>query len=114
MGEIQKRIFLKTSFLFFSILTSSHIFITMETKVCSCCRKLLEIINFYPNKRYTDGYNCYCKVCVIQNTKKSQLKHKTEWFMQDGFMYEKDHFNAALEQYAQVFNLPSLLKYRKK
>ena len=46
-------------------------------------------------------------------SKKSALKYQKKHFNQDGFITEKDHFNAALIQLAEVMNKPSLLKHLK-
>ena len=35
----------------------------METKVCAKCGRELPIQEFYQNKKYSDGYFCYCKEC---------------------------------------------------
>ena len=39
------------------------------------------------------------------------LRRGVEWYMKDGFISETDHFNAAIENYAKVFNMPQLLKH---
>jgi len=114
MEGSQKRIFYKKLLKKESILKKNHIFISMEEKLCSGCKRLLQIFNFYPNKRYSDGYNCHCKECVKEAANQSKLRNKERWYNADGYINEKEHFNAALEQYAEVFNLPSLLRYKRK
>jgi superfamily II helicase len=84
------------------------------TKKCSCCKLDLPIILFYNNKRAKDGKQEICKTCARERVKQTQLKSNLEPHHWDGFYSEKDHFNAALDQYAKVFNMPSLLKYKKK
>ena len=85
----------------------------MVTKVCAKCKKELPIDQF--NKGVNkDGYQSYCKPCNKEINKLSKLKNGNESYHQDGFMTEKEHFNAAIEQYAAVFNLPSLLRHKRK
>ena len=86
----------------------------MEQKECKKCKVVKAVFDFYPRPNHKDGLDSYCKKCVMVNTKESQLNNKKKWFHEDGFISEKDHFNAAIRQYAEVFNCPSLLKHIKK
>jgi len=82
-------------------------------KKCRKCNqeKLLEQFGF--QKRNNDGRQSYCKECNLQVQKESKLKNKKEYWHQDGYMTEKEHFNSALEQYAKVFGMPELLKHKR-
>lgn len=86
----------------------------MEHKECKKCKITKSVSHFYPRPNHKDGLDSYCKKCVGENAKMSQLKNKKKWFNEDGYINEKEHFNAAIRQYAEVFNLPSLLRHIKK
>lgn len=84
----------------------------MVTKFCKKCKEDLPVSRF--NKgRQKDGLQSYCISCNTQLNKESQLRNKKQWWNKDGYLTEKDHFNAALENYAEVFNMPQLLKHKK-
>mgnify|MGYP003657465801 FL=1 len=85
----------------------------MKNKQCRKCLEVKDIDNFTHQPRNKNGLNSYCKTCTSEVAKASKLKHKTERWHQDGFESEKEHFNHALAQYAEVFNCPQLLKYIK-
>ena len=85
----------------------------MDSKFCMQCNNDLPISNFGKCKSCRDGYYRYCKTCANRNSKKSAFKYQYKDFNQDGFLTEQEQFNAALEQYAAVFNCPNLLKYKK-
>jgi len=88
----------------------------METKEKECrkCKVVQPASNFYPRLNYDDGLASYCKECTKINSRQTFLNQKTKWFNVDGYLTEKDHFNAAITQYAEVFGLPSLLRHIKK
>lgn len=55
-------------------------------KICSCCRKELDIFSFRKNKRTKDGFCYYCKECdkqkykeYYQNNKEKILKCKIKY-----------------------------------
>ena len=81
-------------------------------KCCLQCNKVLPISSFGKCTTCKDGYYRYCKKCANRNSKKSSFKYQRTAFNQDGFLTEKEQYNAALEQYAAVFNCPNLLKYK--
>jgi hypothetical protein len=82
-------------------------------KQCCTCKSFKLVTEFYFNRTY-NKYGYRCKECEINASKESQLKNKKKWFHEDGYMTEKDHFNAAIRQYAEVFNLPSLTRHIRK
>lgn len=38
-------------------------------KVCSCCGRLLPIMEFVVSRRASDGHDCYCRACKAQKRK---------------------------------------------
>lgn len=90
-------------------------FTTMKnTKNCPRCNeeKLMNEFGFQP--RNNDGRQTYCKGCAYKANQKSKMKNSNAPHAVEGFTTEKEHFNAALEQYAKVFNMPSLLNHKRK
>ncbi len=88
--------------------------VTMKNKQCRKCLEVKDVEQFnHMPRNKKDGLNSYCKKCTYEGSKASKLKHKTEYWHADGFDSEKEHFNYALQQYAEVFNCPQLLKYIK-
>ena len=85
----------------------------MKSKQCKKCLEVKDVENFTHQPRNKNGLNSYCKKCTSDGAKASKLKHKVEIWNVDGYDSEKEHFNAALAQYAEVFNCPQLLKYIK-
>lgn len=45
-------------------------------KVCSHCRKVFPIENFYNNKRLADGKDLYCKSCRNETKRKYETKYR--------------------------------------
>lgn len=86
----------------------------MEQKECRQCKEVKPASQYYPRPTHFDGLDSYCKECVKINSKQSLLDNKVNWWHEDGFLSEKDHFNHAIKNYAEVFNLPSLLRHIKK
>jgi hypothetical protein len=86
----------------------------MEQKECVKCKEVKPLELFYPRPNRSDGRDSYCKECTKANSKVSSLKNKKRWFNEDGYISEKEHFNAAIRQYAEVFNCPSLIRHIKK
>jgi hypothetical protein len=86
----------------------------MEQKECRKCKQVKSLDLFYPRPNRLDGKDSYCKECVKLGSIESFLKNQKKWFHQDGYSSEKEHFNAAIKQYAEVFNLPSLTRHLKK
>ena len=84
------------------------------TKKCTRCKQVLPVTEFHHSPCNNDGLQSHCKKCIIEGAKISAFLNGEKWYHKDGFMSEEDHFNAALEQYAQVFNMPQLLKYKTK
>ncbi len=84
-------------------------------KLCAICNIEYPLTSEYFGKcdSCKSGYYRYCKPCANIQSKKSALKYQKKHFNQDGFITEKDHFNAALIQLAEVMNKPSLLKHLK-
>ena len=85
----------------------------MKNKQCKKCLEVKDVENFTHQPRNKNGLNSYCKQCTSAGAKASKLKHKIEIWNVDGYDSEKEHFNAAIKQYAEVFNCPKLLKYIK-
>lgn len=44
----------------------------MNTKKCSSCGKVQPTINFYSNRTKVDGLNNWCKICVLDYSKKKR------------------------------------------
>jgi len=87
----------------------------MKDKLCKKCGEVKPLTEFHKAPRNTGtGYASYCKPCVTKNAAISNLNNKVNWYQEDGYMTEKEHFNAAIENYAKVFNLPSLLRHKLK
>jgi hypothetical protein len=42
----------------------------METKICNKCKIEKELIDFYKSKSSKDGYNGWCKICLLEKTNK--------------------------------------------
>ncbi len=80
-------------------------------KHCPKCETVKPISEFGNNPRNRDGKQVYCKKCYLVENKKSKLRRKKEWYHEDGFLTEEDHFNYALRTYADIFQCPSLLKH---
>ena len=85
----------------------------MVTKVCSKCKKEVSIDQFNKGQN-RDGYQSYCKPCNRETNKLSKLRNGNENWHQDGYASEKEHFNAAIKHYAELFNLPSLTRHIRK
>jgi len=81
----------------------------MNRKLCRHCNKSKPINEFGPRKKSADGLQIWCKICI---TKSNALCNNQLW-AKEGFESATDHFNAALEHYAKVFNCPALLKHKK-
>lgn len=82
-------------------------------KQCCTCKSFKLVTEFYFNYTYK-RYSYRCKECEKIASQESQLRNKKKWFNKDGYISEKDHFNAAIRQYAEVFNCPSLLRHLEK
>lgn len=84
-----------------------------NSKTCPKCNteKLMDEFGF--QKRNKDGRQTYCRGCAYDEMKKSAIKNGDKPWHLEGFTSEKEQFNAALEQYAKVFNMPSLTKHKK-
>jgi len=81
-------------------------------KHCSRCKTEKPITEFHPNPKMASGLNSWCKECGNEATKLAKAKKKgAEWALQ-GYKNETEHFNAALEHYAEIFNCPALLKHK--
>ena len=84
----------------------------MQDKKCKRCGQVKPVTEYHKAPRNTgSGLASYCKPCVAENSRESMLRRGVEWYMKDGFISETDHFNAAIENYAKVFNCPQLLKH---
>ena len=82
-----------------------------DMKKCAKCKEYKPYTE-YSKGQNSDGYQSYCRPCnYIQNTK-SKIKYGDKPWHRDGYATEKEHFNAALEHYAELFNLPQLTKYK--
>lgn len=84
----------------------------MVTKKCARCKENKPLDGFSKGQNL-DGLQSYCRKCNTQVNIESQLRNGNKFWHRDGYPSEKAHFNAALEQYAEVFNMPQLLKYKK-
>jgi len=83
-----------------------------DMKKCARCKQLQPLTEYNKEERNGDGLQSYCKPCNILQNRESQIRHKKKYYHRDGFATEDDHFNYALRQYAEVFNMPQLLKYQ--
>ena len=84
-----------------------------NSKTCPKCNteKLLDEFGF--QKRNKDGRQTYCRSCAYEFMKKSAIKTGAKPWHQEGYATEVEHRNAALEHYAEIFGVPSLLKHKK-
>jgi hypothetical protein len=46
----------------------------MKTKICTQCKKRKLFRNFTLNKKYTDGYNEVCMICIEETSKQKSIK----------------------------------------
>ena len=86
----------------------------MEQKECVRCKQVKLLDLFYPRSNRSDGRDSYCKECTKEKSKESQLLHKQNYWHVDGYSSEKEHFNAAIKEYAKIFNCPNLTRHLKK
>ncbi len=86
----------------------------MPDKKCTRCKQVKPVTEFHKSPCSKDRMQSHCKRCMTETAMISALKNGEKWYHRDGYMSEKDHFNAALENYAKVFNMPQLLKYKTK
>ena len=52
----------------------------METKICTKCKKRMDLSEFYNNKSSKDGKSFWCKVCMNFQNNVIQKKTKADWF----------------------------------
>lgn len=81
-------------------------------KKCRKCKEQKPVELFYKAPRSLDGLQSYCKKCSHEKTVESKLKYNDAWYMEDGYGTEWEHFNAALECYAEIFDMPRLTRYK--
>lgn len=87
----------------------------MTYKNCRKCDNAFpltqEFFGFQPRNK--DGYQSYCNHCQREENKKSKLRKKDSIWSQDGYATATEHFNAAIQHYAKIFDCPSLLRHVK-
>jgi NAD-dependent SIR2 family protein deacetylase len=84
----------------------------MKNKVCAKCKEELPAEMFQKCNRNKSGLHSYCRDCNRETMWTSQMRTRGKWWMEDGFRTEEEHFNYALRRYAELFNMPQLLKYQ--
>lgn len=85
----------------------------MVTKKCAKCKEEVPVSEFGKAPRNSDGLQSYCNPCNYLVNRESQLNRGKKFWHQDGYLTEAEHFNAALEHYAELFNCPSLINHKK-
>lgn len=101
-----------------------------QLKVCSKCRMILPVSDFYVDKSCKDGLQCWCKKCKLVRAKKTyrpetrhqkykQLRQqqKRYWIDADGYLVygvrEKNEWESVAEiPQHHVEPLAKILKYR--
>jgi len=85
------------------------------TKTCGCCKKELPATSQYYSAapRNKDGFQTYCRKCQQAKSQLAQAKKRgMEWAL-EGYESSNDHFNKALDHYAEIFNCPSLKRHKR-
>jgi len=80
----------------------------MKTKQCVHCKKEKPTTEFNKCGTSISQLQSWCKVCA----KVGFAKRKGRQWAVDGFENADDHFNAALELYAKLFDCPELVKHK--
>lgn len=75
---------------------------TDDIKKCSRCKRPQPLSNYYYNKYYK-RHHAACKDCEL--TAQKARHHRKKGY--------DSSFDEAIKQYAEVFNLPSLLRHLK-
>ena len=81
-------------------------------KKCKMCGESKSLDNYYNAPRSGDGKQTYCKPCSTIRSVQSKIDNGEAWYHRDGFATEWEHFNHALERYAQIFDMPRLTRYK--
>ena len=80
----------------------------MKERKCINCKKVKPSSEYNKSSTALDGLQSWCMVC----SRVGHAKRKGEWWALEGFESATDHFNAALEHYAKIFNCPTLIKHK--
>lgn len=81
-------------------------------KNCYKCKQNKPLTEFHDSPSAKDGKQSYCKKCCFLTSMESKMRNGGAWYMVDGYPTEWEHFNAALDQYAKVFDMPQLTRYK--
>lgn len=81
-------------------------------KECKACWEWKERSEFHHSPTAKDKCQSYCKVCASKKSKFSKMLAGGTSYYDDGYATEWEHFNAALEHYAEIFDCPSLVRHK--
>ena len=85
----------------------------MKTKKCKQCGEEKDLeTGFHNAPGSSDGKQTYCRQCSSKNSMMSKMLAGGTSYWDDGYLTEWEHFNAALEHYAEIFDCPALLKHK--
>ncbi len=74
-----------------------------ENKQCSCCKKILSLDSFFPNKAQAGGYQSYCKDCNRETAKdwyRNSNKEKTKIASRRTML--KSKYGISIEEYQEI------------
>jgi signal recognition particle GTPase len=73
----------------------------METNICNKCKIEKELIDFYKSKSSKDGYNGWCKICLIEKTNKwrKNNRDKLNQCSKNWYQNNKDKKSEYFEKY---------------
>lgn len=81
-------------------------------KKCRRCEQIKPVTEYHNAPRAGDGLQSYCKPCSLEMTNESKIRIGERWYHRDGYATEWEHFNAALECYSKIFDMPRLTRYK--
>jgi len=81
-------------------------------KECKSCWEWKDTSQFHHSPSAKDHLASYCKPCTVKRSMESKIKNGEMWYHRDGYATEWQHFNAALETYARIFDMPRLTRYK--
>ena len=100
----------------------SEIFISMETKFCSCCEQIKNADEFHKNKTKKDGLQDHCKACrnlKSQQNKEKRKEYRKNWYLKNidkvksmessRYKFNKDFIN---EKRKTLYNSDELTRIR--
>ena len=84
----------------------------MKTKVCAKCKEEKDVSEFSSFTKNLDKLHSYCRPCNKETMYESKIRRGVKRWERNGFKTEEDEFNWCLNHYAQIFDMPQLLKHR--